>query len=448
MSFKSTILLLLLSFLPTQLMANTFELPVQSSSPEFIIGAPTLVDLDLTKSNSAREMRVLVFPHTLKNDHRHGVPDDASRVKLESSKQIILTSLSGLSLSSTSFSIVSKGSQLIITLANGSIVVGPQKINLNGSAPIKVVRSLNVEKSHQYLGRFEVTLKGQKISVINTVTIETYLRGVVPSESISSWPLESLKAQAVAARTYALYHNKTLSKKLKNKRDYDVDDTARFQVYTGLSHVMASTDQAVLETANEVMTYKGKLIVAFFHSYSGGRTDSAINIFKQNNVPYCFGQAEIFTREELLNELSDSSKWIVNWSTKVYSQSELIGFFKKYKGTRGGFRDFSSQLELNLEVKELNTQFDSHKKILATQGHHAVTLDFAQIRSAIGWSKFPSYHYKMTNLNGTFKFRGHGWGHHVGMSQWGAMMMAKFYAKTYREILHHYYTGIKITNLQ
>jgi stage II sporulation protein D len=442
MTSKSLILTIVFYCLLSPLMAANNGLPIQSTNPIQDKDAATLLDIDFNKNTKNREMRVLVFPHTLKNDYRHGIPDDDSKVRFESTEKIELSNDTGLRLSSKTIDIVVNGTDMVVTLEDGTLISVASKINLIGKASIKVIRSLNLDKSHSYLGSFEILLKQKAMKVINNVSIETYLRGVVPSESIHTWPLASLKAQAVAARTYALYHNKSFEKK-----EWDVDDTARFQVYTGLTHVQNSTDKAIKETANQVMTYNGKLIVAYFHSYSGGRTDSALNIFNQTSAPYCLGKEEVFTREELLQELQAGAHWIVNWSTELYSPENLLAIFKENSSTRGGFKSFVQGEGLKLNVVADNVMFDSHKTFEAVQNQHNTKLEFTKIRKSIGWSKFPSYHFKISDENGKYLFKGHGWGHHVGMSQWGAFMMAKKYNKTYQEILNHYYSGITIKEL-
>src|SRR5690606_5619912 len=183
-----------------------------------------------------------------------------------------------------------------------------------GTAPVKLHRVISPDKSHSYLGKLTLNTDSKGIRAINHVDLETYLRGVVPKESVASWPVEALKAQALAARSYAYYHFLTAPR----NRAYHVDDTARFQVYAGISGSDARTDVAVEQTRGEILTHDGKVIVPYFHADSGGRTDSSLNIFKQSNVPYCVGAPEIFPRQELSDELASGSRWIVNWSTDKY----------------------------------------------------------------------------------------------------------------------------------
>ncbi len=97
---------------------------------------------------------------------------------------------------------------------------------------------------------------------------------------------------------------------------------------------------------------------------------------------------------------------------------------------------------------DYNEGFNSAKSILVYQEGKQATIDFTRIRGALGWTSFPAYHYNIHQKdNGDYYFIGNGYGHHVGMSQWGAFMMAKHYKKNYKDILHHYYLNVELTTL-
>ncbi len=322
---------------------------------------------------------------------------------------------------------------------DGSKKTTRKRVVLQAIDQVQLIRENNVSYSHSYEGQIELLpLKG-KILAVNTLNLERYLRGVVPKEAVSSWPLEALKTQAVAARTYAAYHLLTSKRSL-----YDVDDTARYQVYAGAGEAKESTDLAIKETRGEVLVHNEKVIVAFFHAYSGGRTDSAENIFG-NPADYCLGAKELFTRDELKAELRPSSQWIVEWTTDAMSKSQLL---KKVKSRSEAFSGFDTSRGYDLLEKEMNPLFKSVKTLEFDQNGLRADLDFKEIRKAIGWSSFPSYHYRLEESEDEkIVFRGHGWGHHVGMSQWGAFMMAKKLGMKYNEILHHYYAQTSLTEL-
>ncbi len=107
------------------------------------------------------------------------------------------------------------------------------------------------------------------ISVINRVALDDYLQGVVPAESPSSWPAEALKAQAIAARTYAIT--------TARGNDFDAFADTRSQVYKGVAVETAATNRAVADTRGQIVTYNGEPVVTFFFSTSGGRTESVEN---------------------------------------------------------------------------------------------------------------------------------------------------------------------------
>ena len=130
----------------------------------------------------------------------------------------------------------------------------------------------------QYRGTLVVSVAKGKLQVVNSLGLEAYLKGVVPSEMPSAWPLEALKAQAVAARSYALAN-------LAKGRTYDLYSDVRSQVYRGIAAEAASTSAAIDATAGEVVLYDGKVATTYFFSTSGGRTASALEATGRS-IPY------------------------------------------------------------------------------------------------------------------------------------------------------------------
>ncbi|MCO4754230.1 MAG: SpoIID/LytB domain-containing protein [Bacteriovoracaceae bacterium] len=402
----------------------------ESSVPEFGMPAKAALNKSFMKT-----VRVKIFPHTLKNDWVHGKADDASTVLLKAND----IEIDGEYTDSIQFDV--KGSKLSLRLANGKRF-SSNKVFLKSNSPIEVHRKNNLDKTHSYTGLLEVFLKDKKIHIVNHLSIEEYLKGVVPKESVNTWPLEALKAQAVAARSYAYYHLLTSKGKY-----FDVDDTARFQVYAGFSAQTPSTNEAIKQTRGEVLTHNGDVIVAFFHAYSGGRTDSAKNIFG-NEVVYCKGKPEIFPRQELKDELSPKSKWIVEWTTEWSDKKSFLKKLKSANALKKQLAPFTELHDYSISEMSLNRDFNSVVNLQFSQDRNITSVDSKLIRKAIGWSKFPSYHYRLLiNDNDEVAFRGNGWGHHVGLSQWGAFIMAKNYNKTYEEILYHYYTDVELKRL-
>ena len=173
-------------------------------------------------------------------------------------------------------------------LAAGDVVLGPKlRVNVNGAptelaGPILFLPgSAPLEVDRPYRGQIEVAVTTQKLNAINIVGLEQYLAGVVPQEMPSAWPEEALKAQAVAARSYALAHR-------LGGKGFDLYADVRSQVYGGVRGEHARATAAIEATAGEVLLWEGKPLDALFHSTSGGRTLDAVEVFGKP-VPYLAG---------------------------------------------------------------------------------------------------------------------------------------------------------------
>ena len=436
---KLIILSLLLLTVPTLASLSSYETNLYSSSfpPDTTATLlPLPAEKDFIKS---MKIRVLVFPHTLRNDWRHGKRDNPKTFQLISENRDI--EIDNKKYQHLIFR-KSKNVTSIMSVESGREV--NVKINLpltiELTKPAKILRDGNESKSSNYENSIKVIKHNDGFRIINTMNLSEYLKGVVPSESSPSWPLEALKAQAVAARSYAVFHKLSTP----DSRRYDVDDTARYQVYTGISHHHPRTDKAVNETKNEILTYNDKVIIAFFHAYSGGETDSAKNIFKMSNIPYCKGTLENFTNNEIRAALPKNIHWVIEWN-KAWNKQILMKDLKTLKR----FQKFDEDLSYNVEVKSRNTTHNgSIKTMTFTQGDSIATIDHFKLRSTLGWSNFNSYHFFFKDQDeNNLEFTGLGWGHHVGMSQWSAYYMAKYQSATYKEILHKFYFDTSLKKL-
>ena len=146
-----------------------------------------------------------------------------------------------------------------------------------------------------YRGTFEILRSGGRLQLVNTVGLETYLLGVVPGEMPKDWPLEALKAQAVAARTFAV-------RGLLTGRTFDLYSDWRSQVYYGVASEAPGTTRAVRETRGEILTHEGRAAQVFYFSSSGGRTLSALDVFG-SDVPY------LVAVDDPWDELSPHHRW-------------------------------------------------------------------------------------------------------------------------------------------
>ena len=170
----------------------------------------------------------------------------------------------------------------------GKLVLGPAlKVRLPASAePTQLSQPVTFQPGgaplqvagKPYRGTVQVSLVKGKLQAVNVVALEGYLKGVVPSEMPSAWGIESLKAQAVAARSYALANRSTTGA-------FDVYADVRSQVYRGLAAESSATSAAVDATKGQVVLFGGKVASTLFFSSSGGRTAAASEVFKGTTFP-------------------------------------------------------------------------------------------------------------------------------------------------------------------
>ncbi|MGL4688117.1 MAG: SpoIID/LytB domain-containing protein, partial [Fusobacteriaceae bacterium] len=192
-------------------------------------------------------------------------------IKLLSGGTITLKGSSGKTKVSSKKTVefVKSGNNVIAKVSGKTIMTSKTPIRVSSSKDIQVSsikRNLKKEKYPTYKGRFEVKTYGSSLLLVNVVNIEDYLKKVVASEMPISFGLEPLKAQAVAARTFAV--NGFLSKKY-SKYGINVDDTVNSQVYNNLDGA-SIVDKAVNETKGRILMYKNRPIEAYFYSTSSG----------------------------------------------------------------------------------------------------------------------------------------------------------------------------------
>ncbi len=303
--------------------------------------------------------------------------------------------------------------------------------------------------------------------IINILNIENYLKGVVPSEMPSTFHIEALKAQAVAARTYAL-------SRIKDKNIYDVTATPLTQAYLGVDKENDKTTQAVEETIDEVITYNGKIIEALYHSTSGGHTENNENVWFSVPYPYLRGV------ESPYEEKSPHYNWTQTFTNyriqilfkkyfkqnNLYDIGEILGFEVLRRGVSPrvveikviGFYDeivlTGTQFQSILGLK--STWFDFEFKNYKFENINSIVtmvdkIPFLKLNFEEVVRKFEPYEYKTLDIRkkrwDIVVFTGKGWGHGVGMSQWGAQGFAEN-GMNYIDILKHYYTGVDIVKLK
>lgn len=324
-----------------------------------------------------------------------------------------------------------------------------------------------------------VTTDGQhyKLYVINVVSLEEYLMGVVPCEMGSDWPGEALKAQAVAARSYVV---RNLGK--RDAYGYDVDDGTSDQVYGGLKAEAAASSQAVVATAGQVVKYGTQIATAMYHASSGGHTENNEIIYQSVPVSYLRGVEDYdnvpgnkyytwdrtFTADQFAQKLKAygydpgavagvsaggaigvsgrPSRWSVSGSIGALSIPAQT--FRSALGLPSAPRSATVQAGATAPGTKVYTAAQTVAVMGADGQVTQRVVSGTAVVGAFGMTAAPGDQLVATNgalvqTAGNIVISGGGNGHAVGMSQWGAFGMAQ-QSKTYIDILTHYYTGTTV----
>ena len=272
-----------------------------------------------------------------------------------------------------------------------------------------------------FRGRTLVVPTGNGLTAVNWVDLEEYLYSVIGGEMNSSWPEEALKAQAIAARTYALYERE----RQRRNPVYDLGDSPdRWQIYKGVSSESPKTYNAADQTAGQILTYNNQIILSVFHACSGGHTENVEDVWS-TRVPY------LRAVPDFDQKIKDQKIKECNW-TKTFTPGEI-----------------SARISGIGNVKEMIIEnvspFRSVKtlKIIGNKG--TKILQGEEVRTAL---KINSTRFIVNkDANGSFILQGLGFGHGLGMSQWGAYELAKRGAN-HLQILGYYYQGVALTPIQ
>lgn len=270
-----------------------------------------------------------------------------------------------------------------------------------------------------YLGRLEIGVDepAETFDVINRLAVETYLLGIVGSEMSPEWPNEALKAQAVAARTYAMQRRMMMR---AANRPYDLESSVISQVYKGAERIRPSVIRAVKETRGEVMSYQHGLVEALFHSTCGGKTSSAKAAFGRS-VPYLVPEPCRWCRD------STRHRWRLSVPLKTLSQM--------LEGAR------LSRGKVNSVERP-----DGATTVRIREKKGGRSLSPRAVRQAMGVAVLYSEQFTAKTSGSTVQIEGAGFGHGVGMCQWGARGLA-LEGKSYRDILGHYYRGVRVQRI-
>ena len=255
--------------------------------------------------------------------------------------------------------------------------------------------------------------------VVNNVSLEEYLRGVLSKEAPDYWPEEALKAVAIAARTYALYQRFT-----KESSDYDVTGDVMSQDYGGKTAEKAATTRAVKATAGWFIRYQGKLFPTFYHSTCGGMTENGRVMGPYNLAPLQGGIVCSFcTASPFFHWQRRLTKADVGWALR-----------------NSAYRSIGQVLNLHV-TKQTATGRAEEITIVGTQ--RTLRLTGYDLRSLLGFERIRSAFFSVEAVGDDFLLDGHGWGHGVGLCQWGAAELARR-GLSAPEILAYYYPGVEL----
>ena len=359
-------------------------------------------------------------------------------------------------------------------------------------------KCVTLSKGALYNGGFRFErIKGGKLTVVNILGLEDYVKGVVCNEMSNSWPIEALKAQAVAARSYAL----SLGTK-HSAHHFDICFDTDCQAYYGRAKAGANSDGAVDQTAGQVAFYNGKIAQTAFYSSNGGASENSSTVWggNQANYPYLVGKIDPYETAANLNN---------NWTYSISGASLAT----RLRGI--GYNTVGSSI-ISIAVASLTDTGNPRQITFTDNNGRNFTID---TRYVVNMLSLRSYRYgfdsaaaqqpapaapsfsvngttpvsgtsglyaidgsgnlvpvgpdayvitdsgtsplgqgggttgadggglgglsSTTGSNGTFTFIGKGWGHNVGLSQFGAKAMAE-QGYTYLDILQFYYTGITV----
>lgn len=346
-----------------------------------------------------------------------------------------------------------KARQLAIVLANDK--AAGQAIEVNDKA---------------YRGTIEINSSANGFTVVNCIALEQYLYGVVPQEMPADWPAEALKAQAVAARTFALY-----SSHRHSSEGFDLCATTHCQAYGGKTAEKANSSAAVDATRGLAMLYNNNPICASFHTTSGGMTESSEEVWgtylpylravKDDDAAAPYHRWTLqFTPRQLQSKLEAAGYTIgklqsmelspLSEKGRMAADRSPTGRVKRicFSGDKGTAVLSGSEIRRVLSLK--STLFDMRLIVPAEKKREVPgkAYDKKDIAAGLppgeakGLNTAAKNVRRISGQDGEIvAIDGQGWGHALGLSQWGAQRMAKI--SGYEDILQHYYTAVKIKKI-
>ena len=287
------------------------------------------------------------------------------------------------------------------------------------------------EQQYDYTKYGTIKLLHKKTEEVEEVALDDYLVNVVSAEMPASYEMEALKAQAVVARTYTIY--KAQEKKHENA---DIcDDSSCCQAWISKEDRLAKWEEnqrennwkkvtdCVNQTKGKIITYGNQAICAFFHSNSGGITETAVNVWGGGNYPYL-----------QVVETAGEEGYTQYTSEVVLTREELLNKIKEK------YQDISINFDNDEDIKIIEHTESGRVKTIKFGNHE---ISGVEARTLLG---LKSTNFEIIKENDKIKFSVKGYGHGVGMSQTGADAMAK-QGSNYEDIIKHFYTGVEIKDV-
>lgn len=309
-----------------------------------------------------------------------------------------------------------------------------QKILINflteflGELPHKIIHQAIKEETgcllfdkNKYLGTFYLMRFDNKILVVNSLDIDDYLLSVLRSEGWPGWPMEVNKALVIANRTYLV---EKILQANKLKQSYHIVNSNYNQTYKG-HHTFKKLKQAVDETHNIFISYQGKPIVAMFDSSCGGIIPAKIEGMDFIKHPY-------LARSKACTHCK--KYWISSWK-KELNHLEILDILKK------DHPDLNDIVDIKITEKDTAGLI---KKILVTTKKKKIYISGKKMYSL--FSDIKSFSYTIKKKGKSYIFQGRGYGHHMGLCQWGALGMVED-NWNYKNILQFYYPGTELMKL-
>ena len=367
--------------------------------------------------------------------------------------------LVGQGLAGESYTILHSGeNKLLITNEKKENMIIDESVVINPAKPEGTVTIFDVKfgknnfwsssEDRSYRGKMEVSIDNGIIKIINILSLEEYLYGVVPAEMPANWPLEALKAQAVAARS------ESIAKLGRHRSDgFDLCAEVHCQVYSGVEKETQLSNMAVDLTRGIILEYGSKAVDAIYSSGCGGHTQD--NIFgSPGAAPYFTGTVDSNDGQKLVFPLSpfELESWLKDppsgiycnipeynkpsnfrW-VRIYSPEQLRQMIDKVSGV--------GEIRKIIILKRNKSGHVDKLKIVGTESTSIIEKEL-NIRRALGNLRSSMFkveiRFGQDRLPKEFVFYGGGWGHGVGMCQAGSCGMAKA-GKIYQEILQHYFS--------